>query len=65
MARKLRCKSGSAIYAQRKAIMEPVNGQLKEGRGRRRFLLRGLEKVIAEWYVIAATHNPLKLSRYR
>ena len=45
--------------------MEPVNGQIKEGRGLRRFLLRGLEKVDAEWHLIAATHNLLKLFRYR
>ncbi|MCP9793485.1 transposase [Vulcanococcus limneticus Candia 3F8] len=65
MARKLRSKKGSAIYAQRKAIVEPVNGQIKEGRGLRRFLLRGLEKVDGEWHLIAATHNLLKLFRYR
>jgi hypothetical protein len=65
MARKLRSKTGSAIYAQRKAIVEPVNGQIKEARGLRRFLLRGLEKVDAEWHLIAATHNLLKLFRYR
>lgn len=65
MARKLRSKTGSAIYAQRKAIVEPVNGQIKEARGLRRFLLRGLEKVNAEWHLIAATHNLLKLFRYR
>jgi transposase len=65
MARKLRSKKGSAIYAQRKEIVEPVNGQIKEGRGLRRFLLRGLEKVDAEWHLIAATHNLLKLFRYR
>ena len=65
MARKLRSKAGSAIYAQRKAIVEPVNGQIKEARGLRRFLLRGLEKVDAEWHLIAATHNLLKLFRYR
>jgi len=65
MARKLRSKAGSRIYAQRKAIVEPVNGQIKEARGRRRFLLRGLEKVDAEWHLIAATHNLLKLFRYR
>jgi transposase len=64
MARKLRSKKGSAIYAQRKAIVEPVNGQIKEGRGLRRFLLRGLEKVDAEWHLIAATHNLLKLFRF-
>ena len=65
MARKLRSKKGSAIYAQRKAIVEPVNGQIKEGRGLRRFLLRGLEKVDGEWHLIAATHNLLKLFRFR
>lgn len=64
MARKLRSKKGSAIYAQRKAIVEPVNGQIKEGRGLRRFLLRGLEKVDGEWHLIAATHNLLKLFRF-
>jgi len=65
MARKLRSKAGSAIYAQRKAIVEPVNGQIKEARGLRRFLLRGLEKVDGEWHLIAATHNLLKLFRNR
>jgi hypothetical protein len=43
MARKLRSKKGARIYAQRKAIVEPVNGQIKEARGLRRFPLRGLE----------------------
>ena len=65
MARKLRSKTGSAIYAQRKGIVEPVIGQIKEARGLRRFLLRGLEKVDAEWHLIAATHNLLKLFRHR
>ena len=59
MARKLRSKQGSAIYAQRKTIVEPVNGQIKEARGLRRFLLRGLEKVDPEWHLIAASHNLL------
>jgi len=65
MARKLRSKKGSAIYAQRKAIVEPVNGQIKEIRGLRRFLQRGLDKVDSEWHLIAATHNLLKLFRLR
>ena len=64
MVRKLRSKKGSRIYAQRKTIVEPVNGQIKEARGLRRFLLRGLEKVDAEWHLIAATHNLLKLFRF-
>jgi hypothetical protein len=41
IACKLRSKRGSAIYGQRKTIVEPVNGQGKEVRGLRRFLLRG------------------------
>jgi len=53
------------IYAQRKAIVEPVNGQIKEARGLWRFPLRGLEKVDAEWHLIAATHNLLNLFRYK
>jgi hypothetical protein len=65
MARNLRSKAGSAIYAQRKAIVEPLNGQIKEARGLRRFLLRGLEKVDVEWHLIAGTHNLLKLWRFR
>ena len=65
MARKLTSKKGSVTYAQRKAIVEPVNGQIKEARRLRRFLLRGLEMLDGEWRLIAATHNLLKLFRYR
>ena len=63
MKRKLLTKRGRAIYAMRKAIVEPVFGQIKQGRGLRQFLLRGLEKVKAEWALICATHNLLKLWR--
>jgi len=42
-----------------------AHGQIKEARSLRSFLLRGLEKVDAEWHLIAATHNLLKLFRYR
>jgi hypothetical protein len=38
-------------------------GQIKEARGFRRFLLRGLGKVQAEWQMICATYNLLKLFR--
>ncbi|HLJ98617.1 MAG TPA: transposase [Streptosporangiaceae bacterium] len=61
MARKLATKQGAAIYARRKVIPEPVFGQIKEARGFRRFLLRGLVKVRAEWSLVALTHNLLKL----
>ena len=65
MASKLLSKKGTRIYARRKAIVEPVNGQIKEARGLRRFLLRGIEKVNGEWHLIAATHNLLKLLRFQ
>jgi transposase len=64
MARKLRKKEGREIYAKRKTIVEPVFGQTKEGRGLRRFLLRGLGKVDGEWLLWGTTHNLNKLWRY-
>ena len=64
MAQKLRGVKGRATYAKRKQIVEPVFGQIKEARGIRRFWLRGLEKVEAEWKLICATHNLLKLWRH-
>ncbi len=63
MKRKLQTKSGKAVYAARKAIVEPVFGQIKQGRGFRQFLLRGIEKVKAEWALVCLTHNILKMHR--
>jgi transposase len=63
MARKLRTKKGKREYSKRKGTVEPVFGQIKEVRGLRRFLLRGLEAVQAEWSLICTTHNLLKLFR--
>jgi transposase len=54
MRRKLRSPAGRAVYRQRKAIVEPMLGVLKEQRGMRRFRMRGLEKVAAE-FVLAVT----------
>jgi hypothetical protein len=65
MTRKLRTKAGRAVYAKRKTIVEPVFGQTKEGRGLRRFLLRGLEQVHGEWTLWSTTHNLLKLFRFQ
>ena len=65
MVRKLKRRQGSAIYAQRKVIVEPVIGQTTEVRGMKRFLLLALENVSGEWQLIVATHNLLKLFRYR
>jgi len=64
MARKLRTVKGRCTYARRKAIAEPAIGQIKEARGFRRFLLRGVGKVDAEWSIICLTHNLLKLFRW-
>ena len=44
--------------------VEPVFGQIKQGRGFRQFLLRGLQKVKGEWSLICTTHNLLKLFRH-
>jgi transposase len=63
MARKLLTKAGAAVYARRKAIVEPVIGQIKQARGFRSFLLRGFTKVQAEWSLVCTTHNILKLYR--
>lgn len=64
MTRRLHSATGRALYARRKAIVEPVFGQTKEARGFRRFLMRGLRKVAGEWAMLAATHNLLKLFRH-
>ena len=58
MRRKLQTKRGRKRYALRMETVEPVFGQIKEGRGFRQFLLRGLEKVNAEWSLICTGHNP-------
>jgi transposase len=63
MRQKLRTAEGLAVYKLRKVVVEPVFGQIKEARGFRRFLLRGRVKVEAEWKMICATHNLLKLFR--
>ena len=63
MQEKLRSAAGKALYAARKQIVEPVFGQIKSARGIRGFLLRGLEKVAAEWRLICLTHNLLKIWR--
>ena len=63
MSRKLQTKTGAAVYAARKGIVEPVIGQIKQARGFRQFLLRGFEKVQGEWSLVCTTHNILKLYR--
>ena len=61
MARKLRTLRGRRYYARRKAIVEPVFGQIKHARGFRQFLRRGLARVREEWALLCTVHNLRKL----
>ena len=63
MRAKLRTEAGCAVYKMRKAIVEPVFGQIKEQRGFRRFNLRGKENVSLEWKLVCTVSNLLKLFR--
>ena len=62
MERKLLTKRGRRVYRQRGPTIEAVFGQMVM-RGLTRFLLRGVEKVRAEWSMWCMTHNLLKLWR--
>jgi hypothetical protein len=55
---------GRRLYRRRQAIVEPVIAHIKEVRGFRRFALRRLSRVRAEWQIICTAHNLLKLFRY-
>ena len=61
MARKLATKKGHAIYARRKAIVEPVFGQMSTLQNGKQLLLRGLDGARGEWLLLAACHNLRKL----
>ena len=61
MERKLRTARGRAAYRLRKLIPEPVFGQIKQARGFRQFLRRGIRAVREEWSLISTAHNLLKL----
>jgi transposase len=50
-------------YRLRKSVVEPVFGQIKQARGFRQFMLRGLEKAQGEWSLICTVHNLLKLAK--
>jgi hypothetical protein len=65
MARKLATRRGAAVDARRKAMVEPVFGQIKQARGLRSLLRRGIPKARAEWALICIGHNLLKLHTAR
>jgi transposase len=63
MRTKLKRAAWRSRYRLRKQVVEPVFGQIKQARGFRQFLLRGIEKVKAEWAMICTAHNLSKLAR--
>jgi transposase len=63
MQDKLKRAGWRSRYRLRKQVVEPVFGQIKQARGFRQFLLRGIEKVTAEWAMICTAHNLNKLAR--
>ena len=65
MRAELATETGRGLYRMPQVIVEPVFGHIKDTRGFRRFALRGLSRVRAEWRIICTTHNLLKLFRYR
>ena len=65
MRRKLKRAGHRSRYRLRKQLPEPVFGQIKQARGFRQFLLRGIEKVADEWALVCLAHNITKLVRAR
>jgi transposase len=63
MSTKLKRAGYRSRYRLRKQIVEPVFGQIKQARGFRQFLLRGIERVTAEWALICTAHNLAKLAK--
>ena len=63
MRRKLRDPAGRRMYQRRKAIVEPVIGVLKEQRGMRRFVRRGLLQVGVELALAATAYNLTRMWR--
>jgi transposase len=64
MAQKIAGQGYDSPYRLRKQTVEPVFGQIKQARGFRQFLLRGLDKVKQEWVLVCTAHNLLKLAAF-
>jgi transposase len=64
MAQKIAGQGYDSPYRLRKQTVEPVFGQIKQARGFRQFLLRGLDKVKQEWVLVCTAHNLLKLTAF-
>ena len=63
MDRALLTKRGRRLYKKRGQMVEPVFGQIKDGRGCDRLMRRGHQACASEWKLLCATHNLLKLWR--
>jgi transposase len=63
MATRLKRAGRRSRYRLRKQVVEPVFGQIKQARGFRQFLLRGLDQVRGEWAMICTAHSLLKLAK--
>ena len=61
MAHALRTEQGYASYARRKAIVEPVFGQMKTRQNAGQLRLRGLTGAQGEWLLHTICHNLRKL----
>jgi transposase len=65
MRAKIKAGGHASPYRLRKQLPEPVFGQIKQARGFRQFLMRGIDKVRAEWAIVCTAHNLLKLAHRR
>jgi hypothetical protein len=63
MRAKIKAGGHDSPYRLRKQLPEPVFGQIKQARGFRQFLLRGIAKVRAEWALVCTAHNLCKLAQ--
>ncbi len=65
MRDKLTSQEGKAIYVQRLHLIEAIFGHLKYNLGYKQFLLRGLEKVKAEFNLMCIAYNLTKLAKHQ
>ena len=65
MREKIKAGGHESPYRLRKQLPEPVFGQIKQARGFRQFLLRGIANVAGEWSIVCSAHNLLKLAQGR
>src|SRR5262252_4826615 len=65
MREKIKSGGHASPYRLRKQLPEPVFGQIKQARGFRQFLMRGINKVRAEFALVCTAHNLLKLAQGR